>query len=73
MREFSVFAHDPDNVCLLLCEGVDGEEAISVMRWAVCDPKHSWVYAKEGQETVFLHELEEQYHVPSLGRRALQR
>lgn len=71
MPEFSVFAHDKDNHQIILCEGVDAEEAISVMRYAVCSPDHSWVYAKEGEDIVYLHEMEERFQVSPFARRAV--
>ncbi len=70
MPEFSVFAHDADEQQIILAEGVDGEEAISVMRFAVCSPEHSWVYCKEGDQVIFLHEMEERYQVSPFAKRA---
>ena len=71
MPEFSVFAHDPDNQQIILCEGVDAEEAISIMRWAVCDPGHSWVYCKEGDQVIYLREMEERFNISPFARRAV--
>lgn len=57
---FTVFAHSND-VELTLCESVDGEKAIHVMRRAIRSPDHQYVYAKEGEDILYLSELEERF------------
>ncbi len=57
---FTVFAHHND-VEVILVRDAKPEKAIRVMREAIRNPHHQYVYAKEGEDILYLYELEERF------------